>query len=87
MGVIVNAVNASVFLLLNAVVKDSALSGGPIGFVGLVCPRLGRLIVGPDQRRLLPVATALGAGLLCVADAASRWLAQSRVETVLPVGC
>ncbi len=60
---------------------------GPIGFVGLVCPHLGRLIVGGDVRRLLPVGTAAGAALLAAADAASRYLAgQGRAEELLPVG-
>lgn len=53
---------------------------GPIGFVGLVCPHVGRLLVGNDQRRLVPVAAALGAALLAVADAASRRMGQ------MPVG-
>jgi iron complex transport system permease protein len=75
-------------LIVASLVTASAVAiSGPIGFVGLVCPHLGRLLVGNDQRRLLPVATGLGAGLLAVADAASRTLV--RVEgfgTVLPVG-
>jgi iron complex transport system permease protein len=60
---------------------------GPIGFIGLVCPHLARLIVGTDQRRLLPVATAIGAALLAIADALSRQLSNnSFAQTVLPVG-
>jgi iron complex transport system permease protein len=60
---------------------------GPIGFVGLICPHVARLIVGTDQRRLLPVATAMGAALLAVADAASRLLSSSSLaQTMLPVG-
>lgn len=60
---------------------------GPIGFVGLVCPHLARLIVGSDQRRLLPAATALGAVLLALADAASRYLSrESLLHTQMPVG-
>jgi iron complex transport system permease protein len=55
---------------------------GPIGFIGLICPHVARLVVGSDQRRLLPVATAMGAALLAVADALSRSVAQS----ALPVG-
>jgi iron complex transport system permease protein len=55
---------------------------GPIGFIGLVCPHVARLIVGNDQRRLLPLATATGAALLATADALSRSLA----KTSLPVG-
>jgi iron complex transport system permease protein len=75
-------------MIVASLITASAVAiSGPIGFVGLVCPHLARLIVGNDQRRLLPIATALGAGLLAVADAASRWLASlSSVQSVLPVG-
>ena len=75
-------------LVIASLVTASAVAiSGPIGFVGLVCPHLARLIVGRDVRRLLPVATAIGAGLLAIADAASRYLAgMGRAETLLPVG-
>jgi iron complex transport system permease protein len=60
---------------------------GPIGFVGLVCPHLARLMVGRDVRRLLPLATALGAALLAAADALSRHLVPApSIATKLPVG-
>ena len=58
---------------------------GPIGFVGLICPHLARLLVGRDNRRLLPIATACGAALLPLADAGSR-LYYSTGKTLLPVG-
>ena len=58
---------------------------GPIGFIGLICPHVARLLVGTDQRRVLPLATALGAALLASADAASRRLAGAGL-TLLPVG-
>jgi iron complex transport system permease protein len=75
-------------LIVASLVTASAVAvSGPIGFIGLVCPHLARLIVGNDQRRLLPLATALGAGLLAVADAISRALARpGAAETLLPVG-
>jgi iron complex transport system permease protein len=70
-------------LMTAAVVSIS----GPIGFIGLVCPHLARLLVGNDQRRLLPLATALGASLLAIADAASRQLSSATLaQTILPVG-
>jgi iron complex transport system permease protein len=60
---------------------------GPIGFIGLVCPHVARLLVGTDQRRLLPFATAMGAALLAIADALSRQLSSSSLaQTILPVG-
>jgi len=58
---------------------------GPIGFVGLICPHLARMVDGTDQRRLLPVATALGAALLTLADAGARLLTRP-AGTLLPVG-
>ncbi len=62
-------------------------ASGPIGFVGLICPHVARRLVGPDPRRALPVATAAGAALLAVADAASRSLAApAYAGTLLPVG-
>jgi iron complex transport system permease protein len=61
-----------------------ALSG-PIGFVGLVCPHLGSRLVGHDARRLLPLAAALGAALLALADTLSRVLIED-LRTWLPVG-
>jgi iron complex transport system permease protein len=75
-------------MIVASLVTAAAVSiSGPIGFVGLVCPHLARLIVGRDPRRLLPVATALGAGLLSLADAVSRLLtAQRFTGTKLPVG-
>ncbi|HVT87814.1 MAG TPA: iron ABC transporter permease [Tepidisphaeraceae bacterium] len=75
-------------LIVSSLATASAVAiSGPIGFVGLVCPHLAKLFVGQDHRKLLPVSTALGAGLLAVADAVSRKLAgQSAVGTQLPVG-
>jgi iron complex transport system permease protein len=77
-----------VALIVASLVTASAVAiSGPIGFVGLVCPHLARLFVGHDQRRLLPISTALGAGLLALADATSRKLASDpHVQTLLPVG-
>jgi iron complex transport system permease protein len=75
-------------LIVASLVTAAAVAvSGPIGFIGLVCPHLARLIVGNDARKLLPLATALGASLLCVADAASRYLSRpGAAGTTLPVG-
>lgn len=76
-----------VAMITASLVTAAAMAiSGPIGFVGLVCPHLGRLLVGNDQRRLIPVATALGAMLLAVADASCRTLGQVQSFGQLPVG-
>jgi iron complex transport system permease protein len=49
---------------------------GPIGFVGLVVPHLCRLLVGVDQRWLLPFSALTGAALLVAADVIGRIVAR-----------
>jgi iron complex transport system permease protein len=49
---------------------------GPIAFVGLIVPHLCRLLVGPDQRWLLPFSAIAGAGLLVTADIVGRVVAR-----------
>ena len=57
-------------LLVGAVVA----AAGSIGFVGLVVPHLARRLVGGVSAHVIPVAAALGASLLVIADIASRTL-------------
>lgn len=45
---------------------------GLLGFVGLIAPHLGRLLVGPRHIRLLPTTLLLGALLVLLADTVGR---------------
>jgi iron complex transport system permease protein len=56
---------------------------GPIGFVGLIIPHILRMILGVDNRIVLPCSFLLGASFLTLADTVSRTLI-SPVE--IPVG-
>lgn len=49
---------------------------GPIGFVGLVVPHLSRLLVGVDNRWLLPFSALGGACLLLAGDIVGRIVAR-----------
>jgi iron complex transport system permease protein len=87
LGVRIHQLRWIALLAASLVTAAAVAVSGPIGFVGLVCPHLARLIVGPDPRKLLPLATATGAMLLAGADALSRHLAsQDFLGTQLPVG-
>ncbi|MBM4359022.1 MAG: iron ABC transporter permease [Deltaproteobacteria bacterium] len=68
-------------LAIGAIVSVTGL----IGFVGLVVPHALRRHVGPDHRRLLPLAALLGAAMLVYCDLASR-VAFGWFDTKLPVG-
>jgi len=56
---------------------------GPIGFVGLIIPHILRMILGVDNRIILPCSFLLGATFLTAADTVSRTII-SPVE--IPVG-
>ena len=45
---------------------------GVIGFVGLIAPHAVRLVVGPDNRAVLPLSALCGAALLLGADTLAR---------------
>lgn len=73
-------------LLLGAASLAAAAAvsvSGTIGFVGLIVPHVVRLLWGPDNRRLLPMAMVLGAAFLIGADLFAR-TADSPSE--IPVG-
>jgi iron complex transport system permease protein len=59
-----------------------AVSGG-IAFVGIVVPHLLRLLIGPDNRYLIPASALLGACILLIADAISRTIV---APAELPIG-
>lgn len=56
---------------------------GPIGFVGLIIPHILRMMLGVDNRIILPCSFLLGASFLTAADTVSRTVI-SPVE--IPVG-
>jgi iron complex transport system permease protein len=56
---------------------------GSVGFVGLVVPHAVRLLIGNDQRWLLPAAALAGGALLTIADTIARTLI---APSQLPVG-
>lgn len=87
LGVRIHRLRWLTLIVASLMTAAAVAISGPIGFVGLVCPHVGRLIVGPDQRRLLPVSTAIGAILLMLADALCRYLSgEGMLGNLLPVG-
>ena len=56
---------------------------GTIGFVGLVGPHMARLLVGEDQRFLLPASALVGALLLSLSSIASKLILPG---VIVPVG-
>ncbi len=59
----------NILLLAASIMTGGAIAvAGVIGFIGLVAPHMIRAAVGPDNRRLIPLAGLLGAIFLVYAD-------------------
>ena len=64
-----------VIIFISTLMTAVAVSAsGVIGWVGLVIPHAGRLIVGPDHKKLVPVSISLGAAFMMVIDDVARTL-------------
>ncbi|HEY8514189.1 MAG TPA: iron ABC transporter permease [Candidatus Binatia bacterium] len=83
LGVDVARARRAVYLAVALLVAGAVPVSGMIGFVGLIVPHVVRLLVGADQRLVLPAAMWMGGAFLVVADTAARSVLGS---TELPVG-
>lgn len=62
-----------VFLVLAVALSAIATSvAGNIAFLGLLGPHIGKRLVGPKHRRLIPIAALISSCLILIADTASR---------------
>ncbi len=83
LGVNVRALRFRLYAVASIATALAVTTAGTVGFIGLIVPHAVRLIIGNDQRILLP-ASALGGGMLLVlADAMARTVV---APVQLPVG-
>lgn len=72
LGVDFQRVTLILLVTVSLVAAVCVAVSGIIGFVGLLVPHLMRMLVGPDNRRLLPASLLAGALLLLAADTLTR---------------
>lgn len=72
LGVHVERVRLVALIAASLAAAAAVSVSGLIGFVGLIVPHIARQVVGPDHRRLLPLALVGGATLLILADLVAR---------------
>lgn len=82
-GVEVGRVKQLIFAATSLMVGGVVAICGPIGFVGLVVPHIGRIVVGPRHRTLGPFSVIAGGTFLVACDTVARTVA-APVE--IPVG-
>ena len=62
----------AIILCATVLTACSVCISGTIGWVGLVIPHFSRMLVGPNNQRLLPLAIVLGAFFMLAVDTISR---------------
>lgn len=83
LGVPIAALRWITYFLSALLTAGAVATAGSIGFVGLVVPHLMRLLIGNDQRLLLPASALGGGSLLVLADTLARTVIAPQQ---LPVG-
>ncbi|QFI37383.1 iron ABC transporter permease [Moritella marina ATCC 15381] len=83
MGVNVQRFKRNLILLCAAGVGVTVSLTGVIGFIGLIIPHLGRMLIGPNHKALIPLSAILGSLILLVADMLARVIA---APAEIPVG-
>jgi iron complex transport system permease protein len=68
LGVNTGRLRAVIVICCTMITASSVCISGTIGWVGLVIPHIGRMLVGPNHKTLLPVSLLLGAAYLLLID-------------------
>jgi iron complex transport system permease protein len=82
LGLKTDLLKGIVIVCCTAVTASAVSVCGIIGWIGLVIPHVGRMLVGPDHRSLLPASLALGATYLLLIDN----LARTLISAEIPLG-
>jgi len=82
LGVDTRRLTAIIIVCATLISAASVSVSGIIGWIGLVIPHIGRLLVGPDNKYLLPVAVLVGASYLVTVDT----IARTAIESEIPIG-
>ncbi|MBE0489089.1 MAG: iron ABC transporter permease [Halomonas sp.] len=83
LGVAVRPLEWVIYIAASLLTAMAVTTAGSIGFVGLVVPHMLRLVLGNDQRLILPACALAGGTLLVLADTLARTLI---APEQLPVG-
>jgi len=79
LGVNTGLSKAIVIVCATLATTGAVCVSGVIGWIGLVIPHIGRMLVGNDNRRLIPASLSLGACFLVLVDNLGRILTGSEI--------
>ena len=84
LGVNVKNCRLSVLILTTVIVASAVSFTGVIGFIGLVIPHILRIVLGPDNKTIMPICLIAGSSFILICDYLSRIIAPQ--YGTLPIG-
>ncbi|MBN2402555.1 MAG: iron ABC transporter permease [Spirochaetes bacterium] len=82
LGIPVEKIRLILIFLSTMISAMTVVIAGIIGWVGLIIPHIARMIVGPDNKVLIPACALIGAAYLVIVDDVSRLL----FNVEIPIG-
>ena len=82
MGVNTERLKTLIIIAATIATASAVCISGIIGWIGIMIPHIGRLIVGPDHKYLLPISMLIGAAYLVTVDT----IARTALVTEIPIG-
>ena len=82
LGVNTEHIKIIIIITTTIITAASVTMCGLVGWIGLVIPHIGRILVGPDNCNLLPVTVLIGGIFLVVVDTIARTLTSAEI----PIG-
>ena len=79
LGIDTKRMSQVIILCSTFITAGAVCIAGIIGWVGLVVPHLGRMLVGPDNKKLIPVSFLLGSSYLLIIDTFARNLTSAEI--------
>ncbi len=83
LGININQIRGIVIICASLLTASAVSVSGTIGWVGLVIPHLGRILVGTDHTKLIPTTVVMGALFMLIIDTLARTI--SNVEIPLSI--
>ena len=83
LGIEVRRVKTGVYVMASLITGAVVSVSGPIAYIGLICPHMGRMLFGSDNRILFPTVFIFGAIFTLLADTIARTILS---PAELPVG-
>ncbi|MFA5528753.1 MAG: iron ABC transporter permease [Peptostreptococcales bacterium] len=86
LGINIKRIRGIVIICASLLTASAVSISGTIGWIGLIIPHLGRLTVGTDHTKLLPITLLMGSLFMLVIDTAARALTSVEIPLSILTG-